>query len=605
MCITLDQVSDTHNIVIEDNEFTEFSHFGVAIARINDVKIRNNTFYSRNLQSYNTYNQAIHLEEHTQNVLIENNDIDVILRNSGTGDPTSTVRSYGMIISDSRYIDIRNNKIKHNHIYFHSIGTPDTAGYSSFTNNILEDGEIWIKDSNEDIIIQNNSITNPSEYAIVLESVKPMLYPFGGHQIINNNFADMDGKHPFKVRGEVKNVTIKDNTFAGCNQLANDLQLYTGSQNLTIQDNDFLGLTSANAYSVTGSLPSGISLTPFTNNNTYNSDCSIDNLFEINFVNVPTEVGTGNDVVFEVNYTAFKRSDIVGLVNSPSGTWLNNDTKTVDPGTGTITLRITQPTNWPLANNYKLGLAIREVGGGYSTNYKDISTFFNITNANPIVSIQNQGGFRYINSSNSEKLVSSALNVGNDEKFEMVDNNDGTYSFKCSNGLYMSSENGNKEATCNRTSIGAWEKFMLTDYGNDIYTIKGNAPNDLFLKNDMTFTGNGSGDWQRFKITSESARTSKALTTDIQIEEFIKNEETGFNVYPNPYTVGDLKITLDNSVHVGTIQIVDTAGRIVYQSQLNTPTLVLNLNSLAIGKGLYIVRLVNPKKTFSKKLLYL
>ena len=116
MCMSFDQSSDITNVVVENNKFIEFTHFGVAFARINDVTIRNNTFYSRNLLAFNTYNQALHIEEHCQNFLIENNDIDVKLRTSDSNNPNTKVRCPGILITDCRQFTIRNNRLKNSDI---------------------------------------------------------------------------------------------------------------------------------------------------------------------------------------------------------------------------------------------------------------------------------------------------------------------------------------------------------------------------------------------------------------------------------------------------------------------------------------------------------
>lgn len=218
MCISMDQVSNIHNVVIDNNKFIEFSHFGVALARINDAKITNNTFYSRNLESFNMYNQAIHIEEHCQNFLIENNTIDVTLRNKGSYQPNSTVRSYGMILSDTRNLVIKNNIIKHSDIVFSTVVTNNIAGFSEFSNNTLEDGSIHIRDAQQKISIENNKIINPPKSGISFSSTKHSSSPSGKHQIKNNQFLQMEGKKPFEVKGKLEEIIMHHNSFQGCDE---------------------------------------------------------------------------------------------------------------------------------------------------------------------------------------------------------------------------------------------------------------------------------------------------------------------------------------------------------------------------------------------------
>jgi hypothetical protein len=54
--------------------------------------------------------------------------------------------------------------------------------------------------------------------------------------------------------------------------------------------------------------------------------------------------------------------------------------------------------------------------------------------------------------------------VGDWETWTVVDNNDGTVSFKSFNGNYLSAEQGGGVALyANRTTIGNWEKFYLVN----------------------------------------------------------------------------------------------------------------------------------------------
>lgn len=350
MCITLDQISNMSNVIIEENDFIEFSHFGIALARTNDVTIRNNTFYSRNLESFNTYNQALHIEEHAQNLIIENNDIDVTLRTTGFGDPTSTVRSFGMILLDSRLMTIKDNNVKHADIFFTSTKTNATAGFTSMTKNTLEDGAIRIKDGHEKISIKNNIITNPPIYGIQLESVKPIQYPFGKHNIEFNEFNEMDNKQAFRIKGEVKEVSINNNTFKGCNQKINDIDLFDNATALTIKDNQFYGLTPGNAFNVKGNLPAGNSLSQYNSENIINEDCtlSIDSVTSEKLAYLyPNPAKTGDEITIldtDNNSSSFSIYDLKGLlIISEIGNKIN--TEGLAPGVYIITTQIGSKEN--------------------------------------------------------------------------------------------------------------------------------------------------------------------------------------------------------------------------------------------------------------------
>ncbi|RED95947.1 right-handed parallel beta-helix repeat-containing protein [Marinoscillum furvescens] len=98
----------------------------------------------------------------------------------------------------------------------------------------------------------------------------------------------------------------------------------------------------------------------------------------VTFVNAPTSVVTGADLLVEVNYTASTSLEVVAIVDSPTGTWLANDIKNVAYGSGTITLTVSQGAGWSVDNDYKLGIAIRPIGGDFSSNIDYQSTLFDV-----------------------------------------------------------------------------------------------------------------------------------------------------------------------------------------------------------------------------------
>ncbi|MEM6829854.1 MAG: T9SS type A sorting domain-containing protein [Bacteroidota bacterium] len=114
-----------------------------------------------------------------------------------------------------------------------------------------------------------------------------------------------------------------------------------------------------------------------------------------------------------------------------------------------------------------------------------------------LVAFQNQGSLAYMSITNPDKM-SVVGAIGTKEKFTLIENSDGTFSFRGSNGNYVSSENGNKPMTCNRATIGGWERFRLESRGNDVFAIKGN--NGQYLRNNMQCNSTVVSNWQTFKI---------------------------------------------------------------------------------------------------------
>ncbi|KXX69404.1 hypothetical protein AVL50_19175 [Flammeovirga sp. SJP92] len=308
----------------------------------------------------------------------------------------------------------------------------------------------------------------------------------------------------------------------------------------------------------------------------------------VSLVNCPAPVATGEGLNVSINYSSATANDVMAIVHDPSGVWLANAIQTVQAGTGTLNLKVNQETEWPEGANYQLKVAIRPVGGAWDTNFNEDNCTFDVIPSSQIVSIQNQGSFSYISASDEDKLAVVAT-VGVAEQFELIENSDGTFSFKGSNGNYVSSENGNKEMTCTRTEIGAWEKFTLEDYGNDIYAIKGN--NGMYLRNNMLCTSEGVSEWQQFKIQSPSSAARKAGG------EVSLSNNLNIKIYPNP-SEGVVQIDWGNASAAGVVEIFNLQGQKVYQSSASS-----QIDLSQQEAGIYIIHLLVDGVNTTEKLL--
>ena len=69
---------------------------------------------------------------------------------------------------------------------------------------------------------------------------------------------------------------------------------------------------------------------------------------------------------------------------------------------------------------------------------------------------------KYVSSENGSKpMTANRTKIGRWERFEMEELANGDVAFKANNGKYISSERGSKPATANRSNIGTWERFRL------------------------------------------------------------------------------------------------------------------------------------------------
>ena len=99
------------------------------------------------------------------------------------------------------------------------------------------------------------------------------------------------------------------------------------------------------------------------------------------------------------------------------------------------------------------------------------------------------------------KCNKSAIGIGGLEKFGLIKNSDGTYSFKGGN-KYCADE-GNR-IICNRGSIGGWERFKISKNSDGTYSLTGGKDGkycaDESHMNRITCDRGSIGGWERFKI---------------------------------------------------------------------------------------------------------
>ena len=89
-------------------------------------------------------------------------------------------------------------------------------------------------------------------------------------------------------------------------------------------------------------------------------------------------------------------------------------------------------------------------------------------------------------------------------------------------GKYISSENGRREITSNRSAIGAWETFTVHPIGGGLLALQGN--NRRFLSVDengvLKFSARTVGDSERFKFTYGGFTSNGKIYYNISHEDF-------------------------------------------------------------------------------------
>lgn len=143
-------------------------------------------------------------------------------------------------------------------------------------------------------------------------------------------------------------------------------------------------------------------------------------------------------------------------------------------------------------------------GGHVSSAILQVQTYTNPVNPGTgvMATFQNLGSNKYMSAQNPAQMATTTT-LGSTEEFELIDLDGGSLAgglvaLQGSNGNYVSSENGTKELTCSRTTIGTWEQFTLEDIGGGVFALQGN--NAQYVRENMLCTSPNAGTWQQWTV---------------------------------------------------------------------------------------------------------
>ena len=175
---------------------------------------------------------------------------------------------------------------------------------------------------------------------------------------------------------------------------------------------------------------------------------------------------------------------------------------------------------------------------------------------------------KFVTSNNGDSAIACNRAVADAwEEFTWVANADGTISLQGNNGLFVSSNNGASAMTCDRATAQGWEDF-------------------------------------HFGIVGVQASSNTQATSALANSFTDVTATTG--VYPNPVKGGQsLTVSLkqfDASAPVY-VTIVDLGGKTVAAPVVKHPGTVFSVETAGLGKGLYLVKIVNGKNSTTQKVL--
>ncbi|WP_188466632.1 endonuclease/exonuclease/phosphatase family protein [Marivirga lumbricoides] len=151
------------------------------------------------------------------------------------------------------------------------------------------------------------------------------------------------------------------------------------------------------------------------------------------------------------------------------------------------------------------------------------------------ITIQGSNG-KYLSSEDGLSAMMCDRDEADDwEKFDVIDNPDGTFSLRGSNGKYVSSENGNSPMMCDRNTPDDWEKFNWVELGGNAFAIKGSNGNYVSSENGLSgvmCNRPDIGEWETFNWTTVASGASTSRVQEVVSEEGVINGDLA--LFPNP-----------------------------------------------------------------------
>lgn len=215
-----------------------------------------------------------------------------------------------------------------------------------------------------------------------------------------------------------------------------------------------------------------------------------------------------------------------------------------------------------------------------------------------LISLKGNNG-RFVTFSGTDNLLTcTKSSQGTNEEFIVVDAGNGLIALKAKNGKYVSLNASNNLLYCNASEIGLNEKFTMTDLSGAL-SFKGS--NNLYISSadgastGMTCDRNTAQAWEYFNWT---------YLQNVDIVTSITDElaENGYKVFPNPAQRSINVSALSSSLSKNpTIIIYDMGGKAVINTTIKSATKNIDLSSLQ--SGIYLMRIVEPQKSFSIKFI--
>jgi beta-glucanase (GH16 family) len=182
------------------------------------------------------------------------------------------------------------------------------------------------------------------------------------------------------------------------------------------------------------------------------------------------------------------------------------------------------------------------------------------------------------------------------EQFVVVNAGNNKVALRGNNGRYVSSENGTQGMTCNRTAIGGWEQFDWVDQGGGKIALRGSNGQYVSSMNGqsaMMCNRATAQAWEQFSWgTGTGGRLIQMPAAD-EISDPVSRKPLA--VFPNP-SKGSLNINVQEPSAVTIVDV--SSGKTVWSSHVKD-----GINLSHLRSGTYMVIQNNKTTTTSQRII--
>lgn len=329
---------------------------------------------------------------------------------------------------------------------------------------------------------------------------------------------------------------------------------------------------------------------------------------KVSFVNPTTQIQQQNFYDFKINYAANQKREIVVEFWS-SSSWLGQEEKIVEAGTGSVDIRVNLSNTPPAGRGYIYKVHIRPL----NTDWQDAiarDQVDNIEVLNPFTQLISDGTYYITSNTSSQRLLSRKVDNFNarmidamnydDQRWRIIHLGNNIYRIQnIANSRYLEvpyarCSNGSNVATYSDPTEDH-KKWEIKANGNGIYNlIPQNCKSRALDRQAGAMNANvhiwdysRSNENQKWKIIPVSSKQNDSA------EELVILE-----IHPNP--VQNQMIIQNRSVINTTYSIHDTNGRLMKQEPLDSNNTIIDVSMLQ--SGFYFINVPGFKTTKFVKL---